>query len=1359
MTTQKGKQLLKNREVESIYPMSAMQQGMLFHSLYAPESGVYVEQITFVLNGTINVDAFQYAWQEVVDRYAVFRTLFVWKDRPTPLQVVVKNVALPWKYMDWQELSTAEQQKQLVELLARQREQGFALNQPPLMDCTLIKLSKEGYRFIWRHHHILMDGWGVPIILREFLSFYEAKVQGKTCYLPAPPPYRDYIVWLTAQDQETAMEFWRQTLQGFCASTPLGVDRLQSDNQRQQSSHYQERKLHVASNVTRALQSLAQQHRATLSTIVQAVWALLLSRYSGERDVVFGVTVSGRPGDLSGVEKMVGLFINTLPLRVQLSPAQRLIHWLEQIQESMVELQQYSYSSLFEIQALSAISGGAPLFESIVVFENYPVDRSLFADSSIELCESKSFEQTNYPLTVVAVQREELLVKISYDTARFESETIERMLGHLETIFTAIAGNPECCVGDIDLLSEAERGQLLVEWNATETAYPREATLAGQFETQVAATPDAVALVFEDQQLTYSQLNSRANHLAQYLHHRCGVGPEVCVGLYMERSVEVVVGLLGILKAGGAYVPLDPDTPRERVAFMLKDADIALVLTQDAFKARLPAEWAGPVIAVDTEWVSIAQTPATNLTSGATAENLAYLMYTSGSTGQPKGISIPQRAVIRLVLETNYIDLTASDRVAQTSTISFDAATFELWGALLNGAQLVIIPKTTALSPEDLAAHLQQHGITTMFLTTALFNQMARDAPETFRGMRHLLFGGEAVDPQCVTAVLQTAPPQRLLHVYGPTENTTFTTWHLTKSVPPGATTVPIGQPLANTQTYVLDRAMQPVPVGVYGELYIGGDGLARDYLQRPALTAETFVPNPFSQAPGARLYKTGDVVRYRSDGTVEFQGRQDYQVKLRGYRIELGEIEAVLAGYPGVNMAVVMVREDRPGDKSLVAYVVASHEPTPTSGELRSFLKEKLPDYMIPSAFVYLECLPITPNGKLDRRALPAPDRNRSQQAEALVAPRDELELQLAKIWEKVLGIKNIGVEDNFFDLGGHSLLAVRLFDRIQKKFGKHFTLATLFQAPTIGQLASIIRQEGYTAPWSSLVPIQDGGSKPPFFCVHGCMGEVAHFHDLARLLGPEQPFYGLRGLGFEEGQVPQTRFEDMAAYYIKEIRAIQSNGPYFIGASGAGCAIALEIAHQLESQGQNVPLLALMIPSNLKPNRSTKTFSNSFRNYLRLSRLYFSLSIIVFKSRLVLPTAKHFFLNRILWHVQICRRYIPGEIHRWHRFVDVFSKALKSYEPEAYQGRIICFLNDEYSHNSKRRRNNKRRIDDWYDLAVGGLDVRLVPGNTFTMWREPHVQILADQLQVCLDEAQRDSKGLKELDREKITNRLRHA
>jgi thioesterase domain-containing protein/acyl carrier protein len=545
---------------------------------------------------------------------------------------------------------------------------------------------------------------------------------------------------------------------------------------------------------------------------------------------------------------------------------------------------------------------------------------------------------------------------------------------------------------------------------------------------------------------------------------------------------------------------------------------------------------------------------------------------------------------------------------------------------------------------------------------------------------------------------------------------------------------VPIGRPIANTQVYILDAQLQPVPIGVPGQLYTGGDGLARGYLNRPELTAEKFISDPFSEDPAARLYKTGDLARYLPDGSIEFLGRIDHQVKIRGFRIELGEVESVLGRHPAVEEAVVIAREDVPGDKRLVAYVVASHEPTPSFSELRSFLKEKLPDYMIPSAFVDLGSLPLTPNGKVDRKALPAPDRNRIQPAEALVAPRDDLELQLTKIWEKVLGVKNIGMKDNFFDLGGHSLLIVRLFDRIQKIFGKDLPLATLFQAPTIGQLARIIRQEGWSSPWSSLVPIQHGGSKPPFFCVHGCTGKVEHFYDLARLLGPEQPFYGLSALGLEKGQVPHTQFEDMAAHYIKEIRTIQFNGPYFIGGSGAGYPIVIEMAHQLESQGQNVTLLVLMTPFSLKPNRSSKTFSK----YFKFLKIYFSLFNIVIKTRIVLPTIKHVFFNRVLWHLRICHRFIPGDIHRKRRFVDDFIKARMSYKPEPYQGRITCFLFEEFS------QNHKKVIGNTYDLAAGGLDVRFVPGNIFTMWREPHVQKLSEQLTACLNEAQKKVENL---------------
>src|SRR3990172_5603493 len=531
----------------------------------------------------------------------------------------------------------------------------------------------------------------------------------------------------------------------------------------------------------------------------------------------------------------------------------------------------------------------------------------------------------------------------------------------------------------------------------------------------------------------------------------------------MERSLEMVVGILGILKAGGAYVPLDPTYPKERLAFMLEDTHVPVLLTQERLVSGLPQDGA-TVVCLDVDWEVIAQESEESLVSGATAENLAYVIYTSGSTGRPKGISVPHRAVNRLVFNTNYVKLEPSDRIAQASNSSFDAAIFEIWGALLHGARLFGITKDVALSPQDFLVQIREQGISVLFLTTALFNQIASEVPWAFNSVRHLLFGGEAVDPKWVKEVLKNGSPKRLLHVYGPTESTTFASWYLVQEVPEGAITIPIGRPISNTQVYLLDSHLEPVPVGVPGEMYIGGDGLARGYLNRPELTADKFIPNPFSEGPGERLYKTGDLARYLPDGDIEFLGRIDHQVKIRGFRVEPGEIEAVLGGHPAVREVVVMAREDVPGDKRLVAYVVPVQGQAPAAIELRHFLKERLPEYMVPSAFVMLDMLPLTPNGKVDRRALPKPDGLHAETDESYVAPRTPMEKFIAEIWQEALGVDRVSVHDNFFDLGGHSLLSIKVISRIEKKIGQRIDPREII-LQTLGQLAAICEQQMLSA------------------------------------------------------------------------------------------------------------------------------------------------------------------------------------------------------------------------------------------------------------------------------------------------------
>ncbi|HEY9875968.1 MAG TPA: amino acid adenylation domain-containing protein, partial [Candidatus Obscuribacterales bacterium] len=665
-------------------------------------------------------------------------------------------------------------------------------------------------------------------------------------------------------------------------------------------------------------------------------------------------------------------------------------------------------------------------------------------------------------------QSESIRGVVVYNTDLFDKATIVRMLGHFKTLLSGIVANPENWISALPILTDAEQHQILVKFNQPQFKIQNPKSKIRQcihhlFENKVEQNFDGIAVVFENEQITYREINKRSNQLGHYL-QKMGVGSEVLVGICVERFVDMIVGLLGILKAGGAYVPLDPSYPRDRLAFMLEDAQVSVLLTQEKLQSKLP-NLPTKVICLDKDWDIIAQESKENPKSDTVADNLAYVIYTSGSTGTPKGVAVSHKAVTRLVCNTNYVELDATDKIAQVSNFSFDAATFEIWGALLNGAQLVGISRDITLSPQDFALQIRQKDISVLFLTTALFQQMARDVPQAFTSLRYLLFGGEAVDPRWVKKVIAKGAPKQLLHVYGPTESTTFTSYYVVSEEETNnpKSTIPIGRPITNTQIYLLDEQLQPVPIGVTGELYIGGDGLARGYLNRPELTAEKFIPNPISEElTQDRLYKTGDLGRYLPDGNIEFLGRIDDQVKIRGFRIELGEIEAVLNQHPAVAETVVIIQEDIPDDKHLVAYIVPTNPKSkiqnPKSDVLRQFLKEKLPGYMVPSAYVVLKSLPLTPNGKVDRRALPAVDTASLDVKEDYVAPRTSVEGVLVGIWSKVLGREQIGVHDNFFDLGGHSLLATQLISRIRDAFQVELPVSQVFEAPSIASLARYI-------------------------------------------------------------------------------------------------------------------------------------------------------------------------------------------------------------------------------------------------------------------------------------------------------------
>ena len=1034
---------MKSKNIEDLYELSPMQQGMLFHSVHDRDNkGLYVIQMSYALQGQLDVSAFEEAWRKVFSRQAILRTFFNWTELGKPLQVVMREVKLPLEVHDWRELGTEEQQERLKTYLQEDHRRGFDLDRPPLIRITVIRLGDDSYRFVWTFHHILFEGWSAAIILKDLFAYYRAVLRDEEIELEQPRPYRDYILWLQQQDIKKAEAYWRKKLEGFAAPTSLPVERLHG-NPWAEVADYAEKKVRLPAEISKALDSFAKRHRLTLNTLVQGAWSLLLSRYSGEEDVVFGATVSGRPPELTGSENMVGLFINTLPVRAQADSEEKVLPWLQRLQDQLVELRQYEYSPLMEVQGWSQVRRGLPLFESILVFENWLGDISLRGlGEGLEIGETSCAEGgTGYPLTVAVAPGPEFQMTISYSTARFDAETVRRMLGHFQVLLESMAADSDQRLADLPLLTRPERHQLLVEWNNTRADFAKDACIHQLVEAQAERTPDAVAVVFADQRCTYRELNMRANQLAHRL-HALGVGPEVLVGICVRRSLDMIVGMLAILKAGGAYVPLDPAYPKERLAFILEDTRAPVLLTQEHVLDDFP-EIPCQLVYLDKDWEGIAKQSAENPLTEVTPDNLAYVIYTSGSTGRPKGVAIQHTSTVTLIhwAKGVFSSEEVSGMLASTS-ICFDLSVFEIFLPLSCGGKVIVVESALDIAEAPAAADV------------CLVNTVPSAIAELVKwnglppSVRTVCLAGEPLTAQLVEEIYRHQAVRRVFDLYGPSEDTTYSTFALRKADGPAT----IGRPIANTQIYLLDSNLQPVPVGLPGELYIGGDGLARGYLSRPDLTAERFVPSPFSEEDGRRLYRTGDLARYLPDGNIEFLGRIDHQVKIRGFRIELGEIEARLAEHPAIQGAVVMVREAIQSGKRLIAYIVYHPGKEMTTSELRKYLREKLPEYMIPAMFVTLEALPLTPNGKVDRRALPNPDELHTETKGGYVAPRTPMEAFIAAMWQELLGVRRVSVDDNFFDLGGHSLLLIRVITQIEKKTGlllhpRQFMFQTLEQ------------------------------------------------------------------------------------------------------------------------------------------------------------------------------------------------------------------------------------------------------------------------------------------------------------------------
>jgi amino acid adenylation domain-containing protein len=1028
------------RNIESIYPLSPLQEDLLLQ-------GGACGQVTAWLSGELDVELFEQAWREVATQRPAFRTFFAWKRVERPLQLVGREVDLSLAQLDWSGLSSVAKQQQLDDFLRADFERDFDPAQAPLVRLTLCRMTTTEWVIACTYQRLILDHESVSPILEDVFGLYEGLRRELRINLPVRPSYQDYVSYLQREVRHEEEEvFWRENLQNASHPTQLPVEAPETAE-----PAFKQEEITLSASVS--IETFAREHGIRLGTILTGAWALLLSRYSNEEEVVFGITQSSRPAQLPGTDAMLGSFLHTLPLRVSVSAKEPLLPWLIRLQQLIDDTLSHQHVRLARIREWTNVPAESPLFESSLFLTPNSADKRRWEHDSLRVRNVRITEPAA-PLSISLVTGSSPAIHFTYDTSRFSDSAVRRVLEHLAHLLENVFVQPQRVLGQLPLLPSRTLDQLLNKWNENYTAYPRDYTLQALFEQQVTQTPDAIAVEFGNEQLTYRELNRRSNQLAHYL-QGLGVGREVSVGLCLDRSVEMIVALLGILKAGGAYMPLDTGYPLERLAFMIETSQTSVLLTRDGLSETLPVFW-GQVVCVDTDWETIANESEENPVTTTTADNLAYMMFTSGSTGVPKAINVTHRNVVRLVKQTNFAHFGPEEVFLQLAPISFDASTFEIWGSLLNGARLVVMPPHQP-SLEELGSVLRQSGVTTLWLTAGLFNLMVNQRPDELKQVKQLLAGGDVLSPFEVKSLLLNMNGGKLINGYGPTESTTFACCYPMSSETQIGSTVPIGRPISNTQVYLLNKDFQPMPVGAAGELYIGGDGLARGYHNQPELTAERFVPHLFSEDPGARLYRTGDLARYRDDGVIEFLGRRDNQVKVRGFRIELGEIEAALARQPAVQQAVVVAREDSGAEKQLVAYVVTHDGAELSSAQMRAYLKEHLPEHMIPPQLVHLDAWPLTPNGKVDRAALPSPAAVNTDPESAFAPAETPQEKALAATWVQVLGLERVGIDENFFDLGGDSIRSLQIRALVQK-LGYDFSIKQLFQWQTIRELAKVL-------------------------------------------------------------------------------------------------------------------------------------------------------------------------------------------------------------------------------------------------------------------------------------------------------------
>ncbi|MGN7282398.1 non-ribosomal peptide synthetase [Bacillus altitudinis] len=1151
----------KRDQVQDMYYLSPMQEGMLFHTLHHQEKGFYVEQMDMNVKGTLRSDLLEKSMNIIVERYDIFRTVFLHEKVKRPVQVVLKNRPFQLDVVDIQDLSESEQLERIDRFKQKDQLRGFDLSKDLLMRASVFQTGPSSYRWIWSYHHILLDGWCFGLVVQELFAIYHALLHDIPYRLEPVKPYKEYIQWLEKQDKQASLEYWTQSLAGFEGQSTFKEQRKQTNEHELGEIEWA-----MSKEETAALSELALQQNATLSSALQSVWSILLSRYQRSNDVLFGTVVSGRPADLAGVDRMVGLFINVIPRRIQLTDQMTFRSLLSETQQQSLAAEPHQYIPIYDIQAKA---GQQQLIDHIVVFENVPAAKKDEQESLLGFTveDMNVYEKSNYDLNLLASPGEQLQLKLAFNQRAFDPAFVHKLKDQLTLLIKGTIKHPDQSVHTLTLVTKQEKQRMLEEWNAPELEHDQ-LYLTKWFEHNVRKQPNAVALSAGDHTMTYAELNEQANRLARHL-QKNGVEHQTVTAILAERTPELIVSLLAVLKAGATYVPIDPDYPESRIQYMLKDSGATHLLTHSSFISQTRSlAFDGTYLFADDQEILLMSSE--NLPLEAGLDDTAYIMYTSGTTGQPKGIMTTHSNIARVVKNTNYLTILETDTLLSLSNSVFDGFTFDVYGALLNGAKLVLPQKETILDMGKLTELIKGEHISVMFVPTALFHLLVDEGTDWMRGVRKVLFGGERASVQHVRKAFDVMGKGRLLNVYGPTESTVFATYYpIDEAIPLEAHSIPIGKPLNQTGAYILSEHRQLQPIGMVGELCLSGKGLAKGYLNRPDLTKQVFIPHPF--ASGERLYRTGDLAYFREDGLIEYAGRVDDQVKIRGHRIELTEIEANLLMHPGVKQAVILADHDETNHTRLLAYITCDDAWKGKLDDIKSRLKERLPAYMLPHELIELENLPLTPNGKVDKRQLPKPEAPQGNRRVKL--PANEVEQKLLVMWREVLEREDISTDDHFFELGGHSLKAMSLLSKVSKEFEVQVPIHLLFETPTIEALSHYIQhQDGETAGYL----VFNESQTSTVFALPPLPGYGFIYQEAAKTLDD------VRLIAFDFIET-----NNRMAQYVQHIQHLQPKGPLTLMGYSGGCYLAFELVQALEQVGRTVEKV-IMIDSYKKIGES---------------------------------------------------------------------------------------------------------------------------------------------------------------------------